>query len=91
MLRRQLLSARETPANRVVHPDVFVEFFPAQSQSMQAERDLFELSGRGIGEQRIFAGRKTDQPLIGQFQPDAAVFHPTAHCGSLFWLSFHEF
>ena len=50
MLRRQLLSARETPANRVVHPDVFIKLFPAQSQSMQAERDLVKLSGSGIGE-----------------------------------------
>ncbi|MEO8428656.1 MAG: hypothetical protein ABI651_16270, partial [Verrucomicrobiota bacterium] len=63
----------ETPTHRVFHPDVLVEFFPPQGQSLQAETHLFKLGLRGIGEQRIFAGRETHQPLIGQFQSDAAV------------------
>src|SRR6266576_5555664 len=89
MLCGNLAWTGETPAHGVVHPDIVVEVFPAQGQSLKAEFDLFELRLRGVGEQRILAGGETHQPLIGQFQTDAAAFHPTAHRGG-FFLNFHD-
>lgn len=81
MRRRQFLGAREAALHGVVHPDVLVEFFPAQSESLDAEFHFFELGLGRVGEQRILVGGETDDPLVGQFEPDATAFDPAAQRG----------
>jgi len=73
----------QTPIAPIVHPDVFVQFFPAQGQPVQSERDLLEKILWRVGEQRIFGGGKTQWLSVGEFQTNVAVFHPPARGGGV--------
>src|ERR1035437_9639612 len=53
-------------AHGVVHPDVLIQFFPAQGEAVEAQLDLFKQVLRRAGEQRIFGGGKTHAAAIGQ-------------------------
>ena len=81
MRRREILRPREAALHGVVHPDVFVEFLPAQGESLDAEFHFFEFNLGSFSQKRVFAGGKTDEPLVGQFEPDPAAFNPAAQRG----------
>ena len=70
--------------NGVVHPDVFIQFFPAHRTPLHAKLNGFQLGLRSFSQPRVFDSGKTDEPLIGQFEPDAAAFHPATHGGNGF-------
>ena len=55
---------RKPAMHRIIHPDVFIEFFPAQSAALDAEADSFEQRLRSLGQPRVFGGGKTDEALI---------------------------
>jgi hypothetical protein len=69
----------ESPVHRILHPDVLVEFLPAQGASLDAELDLLELGLRRIREQGVLRGREAHQTLVGELDPHPAAFHPAAH------------
>lgn len=60
----------------VLHPDVLVEFLPSQSPSLDAQTDLRQQFLGSLSQERIFGCRETQQPLIGQFEPDATALNP---------------
>ncbi len=74
MRSREFLYPRKAALHDVVHPDVLVE-------SLHTEFHVFELGLGSVRQQRIFVGGKTDEPLGGQFEPDAAAFDPAAQGG----------
>ena len=72
------ISFLKTSAHGVVHPDVLVQFFPAQGEAMEAQSNLFKQVLRGAGEQWIFGCGGTHAAAIGQFQANPPGFHPAA-------------
>ena len=68
----------KTSTHGVVHPDVLIQFFPAQGEAVEAQLNMFQQVLRRAGEQRIFGGGKTYAAAIGQFQANPPGFHPAA-------------
>jgi hypothetical protein len=69
--RSDRFSAREPAMCGVVHPDVFVKFFPPQGAALHAEAHFFQKLLRGAGKQRILGRREADDALVIEFEPDA--------------------
>jgi len=81
-LCRQFSRTGKASTDGVIHPNVFVQFLPAQGQTVQAKRGFFEKILRRVGEQWIFRGGKTDKSSINEFQTNPPGFNPAAHgCG----------
>lgn len=71
--------------HRIIHPDILIEFLPAQCAALHAERDLLqEFPGR-VGETRVFRSGKAEEALVVEFEPDAAALDPAADgdCGGV--------
>ena len=76
--RRQFFAVRKPSAYGVVHPDVFVQLFPAQGEAVETQLNLFEQVLGRVGKPRILGGGKTRATAIGQFQANPPGFHPAA-------------
>ena len=76
MLSSELSGTWEAAVHGIVNADVLVEFFPAQSQSLETKLHLFKLRRVSLGEQGVFGHWKADQTLISQFQSDAPTLGP---------------
>jgi hypothetical protein len=69
----------------VIHPNVFIQAFPAQGQTTQTKRNFFEKVLRRVGKQWVFltplpsaSSRQTRRPSIQQRTAAASVMISTA-------------
>lgn len=91
-LGRQFPWPGKTAANGVVHPNIFVQIFPAQGQTTDTKRDLLEEALGRFGQQRILRGGKTDKSPVSKFQANLPGIDPAAHgCGFCHGFSGHAF
>ena len=84
------LRARKSSADGVIHPNVLIQFFPTQRQTVQAQLYFLQEFFGGFGKQGKFCNGKTDEPSVGQLQAHAPGIHPaTRGDGFIFWFSDH--
>src|SRR5580698_9584182 len=73
------LRTRKSSADSVIHPNVLVQFFPAQRKAVQTQLYFLQKFLGGFGKQWKLCNGKTYEPAVGKFQAYAACFHPAAH------------